>query len=80
MSSLVLLSPSDEDISELYSLINEVNLIENLTLKHSTVTKIAKLLCESSQGNKESISQKISDSKQPSLAFKSKIKLEMKSM
>lgn len=75
MSALHPLSHSDEDIAELNSLITEMNQIDNLTLKHSTVNKICKLLCE----NKDSIAQKISDSKQPSLTFKSKMKLEMKS-
>ena len=80
MSAQHLLSHSDDDVAELNSLISEVNQIDNLTLKHSTVNKICKLLCESSSSAKESISQKISDSKQPSLALKSKIRLELKSL
>ena len=51
-----MLSHSDEDIAELISLIQEVNQIDNLTLKHSTVNKISKLLCENNNGTKESIS------------------------
>jgi hypothetical protein len=78
MSALHQLSCSDEDIADLNSLICEINQIDNLTLKHSTVNKICKLLCDSS--SKESIAQKVSDSKQPSLAFKSKMKLELKSL
>lgn len=42
------------------------------------MNKICKLLSENSA--KDSIAQKISDSKQPSLVFKSKMKLEMKSL
>ena len=38
---------SDEDVADLNSLITEVNQIEQLSLKHSTVNKICKLLCES---------------------------------
>jgi hypothetical protein len=78
LSSQQRFSPSDEEVADLNSLITEVNMIENLTLKHSTVNKICKLLCDSKA--KESISQKVSDSKQPQLAFKSKMKLELKSL
>lgn len=42
------------------------------------MNKICKLLSENSA--KDSIAQKVSDSKQPSLVFKSKMKLEMKSL
>ena len=70
---------SDDDVADLNSLISEVNQIEQLSLKHSTVNKICKLLCESNV--KETLAQKVNDSKQQStLAFKSKMKLELKGM
>lgn len=53
MSSQHQLSHSDEDITELNTLISEVNQIDNLTLKHSIVNKIFKLLSDS--GVKESL-------------------------
>jgi len=50
-----------------------------LSLKHSTVNKICKLLCENNV--KETLAQKVNDSKQQStIAFKSKMKLELKGM
>ncbi len=67
--------PSDDDVGELNSLISEVNFIDNLTLKHSTVSKILNLLCEKPG---QSLADKVNQSKQ--LQFQSRLKLELKTM
>lgn len=50
LTSLTKLCAQDDDVVELRSLITEVNQIETLSLKHSTVGKILGLLCERQSG------------------------------
>lgn len=74
-----MLTVSDDEVAELNSLIQEVNQIDTLTLKHSTVNKILSLLCEKSS-SEQSIHEKVQQSQANKMQFKSKLKLELKSM
>lgn len=68
---------TDEEVCELSSLITEVNMIDTLSLKHSTVNKVLALLCEKSS-SEQTLQEKVQQSQK--MQFKSKLKLELKSM
>jgi hypothetical protein len=77
ITSLHQLSASDEDVAELNSLITEVNQIDTLSLKHSTINKILALLTEK-QSSEMTLTEKVNESKQ--LQFKSKLRLASKTL